>query len=144
MNEEVGQQKYRTVVRGSCVSYLMPWEDILRQLMAHGKDKAAYSLPRPREALKYLHYSKPIFLNLPFFSSNYSHMESAFERPEISYLSVRPVFVCATKVNVGQDQKKEQAAFHPTRLFRESRNLFLIAGLCAPVDKVYAAIAYSS
>ena len=65
MTEEVGQQKYRTVVRGSCVSYLMPWEDILRQLMAHGKDKSAYSLPRPREALKYLDYSKSIFLDLP-------------------------------------------------------------------------------
>ena len=63
MNEEVGQQKYRTVVRGSCISYLMPWEDILRQLMAHGKDKSAYSLPRPQEALKCLH----VFMNSCLF-----------------------------------------------------------------------------
>ena len=28
MNEEVGKQKFRTVVRGSCCSYQMPWEDL--------------------------------------------------------------------------------------------------------------------
>ena len=29
MNEEVGQQQFRTVVRGSCCSFRMPWEDII-------------------------------------------------------------------------------------------------------------------
>ena len=32
LNENLQDQKYRTRVRGSAVSYQMPWEDILREL----------------------------------------------------------------------------------------------------------------
>jgi len=54
MTEAMGHQQFRTVVRGSCVSYQMPWEDIMEQLQAHGEDRLAGILPRPQECLKYM------------------------------------------------------------------------------------------
>ena len=54
MTEKTGQQQYRTCVRGSCVSYHMPWEDVLEQLQKHGDDRTAATLPRPQECLKYM------------------------------------------------------------------------------------------
>ena len=32
MNEIVGKQQHRTVVKGSAATFLMPWEDILKEL----------------------------------------------------------------------------------------------------------------
>eukprot|EP00973_Karenia_brevis_P070234 9761932-Karenia_brevis.AAC.1 len=54
MNEEMGNQKFRVAVRGSCVSYQMPWEDILEQMNKHGADRNASDIPRPPECLKYM------------------------------------------------------------------------------------------
>ena len=54
MNEEMGQQKFRTVVRGSCSSYHMPWEDILQQLRKNCSDRNVAVIPRPEECLKYM------------------------------------------------------------------------------------------
>ena len=54
MGEELGDQKFRTVVRGSCVSYHMPWEDICKEMQEHGDDRSLGQLPRPQEALKYM------------------------------------------------------------------------------------------
>eukprot|EP00973_Karenia_brevis_P062842 8737986-Karenia_brevis.AAC.1 len=39
INEEMGKKKFRVAVRGSCVSYQMPWEDILEQMDKHGIDR---------------------------------------------------------------------------------------------------------
>ena len=54
MGDELGNQKFRTVVRGSCVSYHMPWEDICKEMQEHGDDRSLGQLPRPQEALKYM------------------------------------------------------------------------------------------
>jgi len=54
MNEELGQQRFRTVVRGSPISFLMPWEDILKDLQKNCLDDKLLELPRPQECLKYL------------------------------------------------------------------------------------------
>ena len=54
MNEEMGQQKYRTVVRGSCCSFHMPWEDILEELREKALDEDFKEIPRPQECLKYM------------------------------------------------------------------------------------------
>ena len=48
MQEQMGQQKSRTVVRGSACTYQMPWEDIVQELSTNG---AKY--PRCQESLKY-------------------------------------------------------------------------------------------
>jgi len=54
MNEEIGEQRARTVVRGSCVSYHMPWEDILEDLMKNCSDKDLLQIPHSEECLKYM------------------------------------------------------------------------------------------
>ena len=54
MNEHMGQQKYRTVVRGSCISYHMPWEDILEHLSRNCSDRNLSDTPHPQECLKYM------------------------------------------------------------------------------------------
>ena len=54
MNEEMGQQKFRTVVRGSCASYQMPWEDILDSLRQNCADRDLAEVPHPEETLKYM------------------------------------------------------------------------------------------
>ena len=54
MLEKAGNQQFRTVVRGSCMSYHMPWEDILEQLKENGDDRDSQKLPRPQECLKYM------------------------------------------------------------------------------------------
>ena len=54
MNEEMGTQTYRSVVRGSCVSYHMPWEDILESLRQNCADRELSEVPHPQECLKYM------------------------------------------------------------------------------------------
>ena len=54
MLEKAGNQQFRTVVRGSAMSYHMPWEDIVAQLQEHGDDRHSHMLPRPQECLKYM------------------------------------------------------------------------------------------
>ena len=53
-NEEMGAQKSRTVVRGSCASYWMPWEDILESLKKNCSDRNLTDIPRPQECVKYM------------------------------------------------------------------------------------------
>eukprot|EP00973_Karenia_brevis_P031191 4303627-Karenia_brevis.AAC.1 len=50
----MGKQKFRVAVRGSCVSYQMPWEDILEKMKEHGADRNVSDIPRPQECLKYM------------------------------------------------------------------------------------------
>ena len=54
MTEEVGRQQFRTLVRGYPVSFQMPWEDILQDLMKNCADKDLEEIPRPQECLKYI------------------------------------------------------------------------------------------
>lgn len=54
MNEEMGQQKFRTVVRGSCCSYHMPWEGILEDLQKNCSDRNVADILHPEECLKYM------------------------------------------------------------------------------------------
>ena len=53
-NEEMGAQKCRTVVRGSCASYWMPWEDILESLKRNCSDRNLTDIPLPQECVKYM------------------------------------------------------------------------------------------
>eukprot|EP00973_Karenia_brevis_P038529 5317010-Karenia_brevis.AAC.1 len=54
MNEDMGKQEIRVAVRGSCVSYQMPWEDILEQMNRPGADRNVSDTPRPQECLKHM------------------------------------------------------------------------------------------
>jgi hypothetical protein len=54
LNENLGNQSYRTVVRGSCCSYHMPWEDIVDDLQANCSDRNVSAIPRAQDALKYM------------------------------------------------------------------------------------------
>ena len=54
LNENLQDHKYRTRVRGSAVSYQMPWEDILRELRDNYLDKDFHDNPRRQECLKYI------------------------------------------------------------------------------------------
>ena len=54
LGAEVGEQKIRTVVRGSCCSYHMPWGDILEDLTRNCSDRDLTEIPRPEECLKYV------------------------------------------------------------------------------------------
>ena len=54
MNGKVGQQQFRTAVRGHCFSFLVPWEDILESLNRSMSDTDMQSIPREEECLKYL------------------------------------------------------------------------------------------
>eukprot|EP00973_Karenia_brevis_P071518 9937645-Karenia_brevis.AAC.1 len=49
MNEEIGQQKFRVAVRGSCVSCQMPWEEILEQMNKDRADRNVLDIPRPQD-----------------------------------------------------------------------------------------------
>ena len=53
MHEVTGAPKFRTVVRGSCCSFLMPWQDVVRDLEASCSDRNISELPRAQECLKY-------------------------------------------------------------------------------------------
>ena len=53
-DEKLNEQRWRTMVRGSCVSYTMPWEDILRELRENCEDSDLCDLPRKGACLKYL------------------------------------------------------------------------------------------
>ena len=49
MGEELGKQQFRTVVRGNCISFQMPWEDILESLKHNcGADMPGWK-PIPNE-----------------------------------------------------------------------------------------------
>ena len=54
MNEVVGQQEWRSSVRGQCFSFIMPWAQIIREYNSrmHKGDLAA--LPRGENVLQYL------------------------------------------------------------------------------------------
>ena len=54
MNERLGEQLFRTAVRGSASTFHMPWEEILKNLQSNCLDKELAQLPRPEERLKYL------------------------------------------------------------------------------------------
>eukprot|EP00973_Karenia_brevis_P023773 3277975-Karenia_brevis.AAC.1 len=41
-------------VRGSCVSYQMPWEEILEPMNKHRADRNVLDIPRPQNCLKYM------------------------------------------------------------------------------------------
>ena len=32
-DEQLNEPRWRTSVRGSCISYMMPWDDIIRELL---------------------------------------------------------------------------------------------------------------
>ena len=51
MQEEFQAQKYRTLVKGSCFSFHMPWEDILGSLQETCRDQDLTQLPWPQECL---------------------------------------------------------------------------------------------
>ena len=53
-DEKLNEQRWRTMVRGSCISYMMPWEDILRELRENCEDVNLCELPRKSACLKYL------------------------------------------------------------------------------------------
>jgi hypothetical protein len=53
-DETLQEQRWRTIVRGSCVSYMMPWEDIIKELRTTCLEKEFHELPRRGETLKYL------------------------------------------------------------------------------------------
>eukprot|EP00973_Karenia_brevis_P024596 3393719-Karenia_brevis.AAC.1 len=50
----MGQQKFRVAVRGSCVSYHMPWEEVLDQINKHRAYRNVLDIPRPRDCSKYM------------------------------------------------------------------------------------------
>ncbi len=54
MTEELSGQRYRTMVKGSCFSVQMPWEDILESLRDSCESSDLEHLPRPEECLKYM------------------------------------------------------------------------------------------
>ena len=54
MNENMQNQRSRTVVRGGCVSYRMPWEDVLESLKQNMTDKDFMTYPLRQECLKYV------------------------------------------------------------------------------------------
>ena len=54
MNEIQGKQSFRTVVRGSCISYPMPWEDVLESLEQNLVDRDLLQVPHPEKCVKYM------------------------------------------------------------------------------------------
>ena len=54
MQEQMGEQRYRTCVRGSCCSFHMPWGDVLETLQRNCLDKKLTDLPRPQAVMKYM------------------------------------------------------------------------------------------
>ena len=54
MNEKIARPHYRRAVRGHCFSFLMPWQDILRDLQKSMTDAELNDLPREDQGLKYM------------------------------------------------------------------------------------------
>ena len=54
MNEVVGQQQWRTRVKGSVASFQMPWEDIIKDLQRNIGDAALNDIPRSAATVKYM------------------------------------------------------------------------------------------
>ncbi len=52
MDETLNEQRWRTMVRGSCVSYVMPWDDIIRNLLHNCLDADLTDLPCKGDCLK--------------------------------------------------------------------------------------------
>ena len=110
MHEVTGAQKFRTVVRGSCCSYQMPWEDVVQYLQETCKDRSIPDLPRPQECLKYflrahltvdgfdykkhlkqVHVRPFVLLALRFFLIDRNLAPSKFKKAiqKISFLNIR-------------------------------------------------------
>ena len=55
MNEDVGRAQWRTVVRGQCFSFVMPWKDVLHEFQQRlARDPTLAELPRDEECLQYM------------------------------------------------------------------------------------------
>ena len=54
MKEIVGKAQDRYAVHGRCYSFVMPWEDIIRELNLNMSDLDLERLPREDECLKYM------------------------------------------------------------------------------------------
>ena len=46
--------RFQMQVRGSCVSYLMPWEDIIRELRQNCLETDIFDVPRKQDCLNYV------------------------------------------------------------------------------------------
>ena len=109
MTESFGQQRARTVVRGSCYSYHMPWEDIMEQLIQHGSDRNAHVIPRPQECLKYM-----LRLNL--------HVNGLDFKKHLKQVQVRPfVLVALLDFLIDQNHSCFRGKEPPERLKAQMR-----------------------
>ena len=54
LQEKIGQKQWRTAMRGYVSSFVMPWQDILRQLKAPLSEQDMEQIPRSPESLRYL------------------------------------------------------------------------------------------
>ena len=54
MEEQHGKVQDRTAFKGHCFSFVMPWEDIIRNLTAVLSKDALTEVPRPPEVLRFL------------------------------------------------------------------------------------------
>ena len=54
MNEKVGQQEWRSSVRGQCFSFVMPWAQMIREYSARMSRDDLGELPRGEDCLQYL------------------------------------------------------------------------------------------
>ena len=50
LNGEMQNQKGRTVVRGGCASYRMPWEDIIETLQQNVRTESSRPIPFGKNA----------------------------------------------------------------------------------------------
>ena len=100
MNEEVGQQKFRTMVRGSCCSFQMPWNDILRELQRNCLEGPLTEIPRPEETLKYV---LKVHVNVGGFDLK-KHLKQVCVRPHVLLLLLEFLI----------DRKHESEAKHQT------------------------------
>ena len=109
MTESFGQQRARTVVRGSCYSYHMPWEDIMEQLIRHDSDRNAHVIPRPQECLKYI-----LRLNL--------HVNGLDFKKHLKQVQVRPfVLVALLDFLIDQNHSCFRGKEPPERLKAQMR-----------------------
>ena len=54
MTQPLGRQEHRALVKGTCFSFHMPWEDILEDLHRNCSDQDLSHLPREEECVKYM------------------------------------------------------------------------------------------
>ena len=83
MNEVVKQQQARTAVRGQALSFIMPWEEIVKSL--HRRVKA---IPRDPECLQYM-----LRLHLEVAGQDFhQHLRHVHLRPRVLVLLLRELF----------------------------------------------------